>query len=121
MAAVRGAVAQAPPLTRARARALPRRIVSPRRRVAGGVVWIAFAAVLLAGLVATNVAVLQLNVRLDELGRERAALKAETAALQSQLASAAAAPMIQSRARKELGLVPADPSLTVYLDLSRRR
>jgi len=123
MAAVRGAVVEAPPIPRARtrAKAQPRRVVSPRRRVAGGVVWIALAAVLLAGLVATNVAVLQLNVRLDELGRTRATLKAETAALQSQLASAAAAPMIQSRARKELGLVPADPSLTVYLDLSRRR
>ena len=90
-----------------------------QRRVAGGVVWIAVAAVLLAGLVALNVAVLQLNVRLDELGRKRAALQGEKAALESQLATAAAAPRIQSRARKELGLVPADPSLTVYLDHAR--
>ena len=97
-------------------RPAPRAVARPR--VAGGVVWIAVAALLLAGLVALNVAVLQLNVRLDELGRERASLLAEKAALESQLASAAAIPRIQSRAKKELGLVPADPSLTRYVDLA---
>jgi hypothetical protein len=94
--------------------------VSPRGRVAGGVVWIAIAAVLLTGLVALNVTVLQLNVKLDGLGRKRAGLQAENAVLQSQLASAAAAPRIQARARGEQGLVPADPALTVYLDLRRK-
>ena len=44
----------------------------------GGVVWIVVLAVLLAGIVAVNVAVLQLNVRLDELGRERVQLRADT-------------------------------------------
>jgi cell division protein FtsL len=82
-----------------------------------GVVWIAVIGVLLTGLVALNVAVLQLNVQLDELGRKRADLQAENALLQSQIASAAAAPRIQARARKEQGLVPADPALTVYVDL----
>jgi cell division protein FtsL len=101
--------------------ARPRRraAASPRRRVAGGVVWIAVAAVLLTGLVALNVTVLQLNVKLDELGRKRTGLQAENAVLQSQLAAAAAAPRIQARARKEQGVVPADPGLTVYLDLRR--
>ena len=104
---------------RTRPRSAPR--THSQRRVAGGVVWIVVAALMLVGLVATNVAVLQLNVRLDELGRERATLHAEKAALEAQLASAAAAPRIQSRARKELGLEPADPSQTVYLDLSTKR
>ena len=46
------------------------RAASKRRRIDRGVLWIAGLAVLLAGVVAVNVAVLQLNVRLDELGRE---------------------------------------------------
>ena len=91
-----------------------------QRRVAGGVLWIVTAAVLLAGLVALNVAVLQLNVKLDELSRERTTLLGEQAALEAQLASAASSPRIQSRARKELGLVPADHSQTAYVDLSKR-
>ena len=103
-------------------RARPRPAARPqgRRRTAGGVLWIVAAGVMLAGLVALNVAVLQLNVKLDELGRERTALQAEKVALEAQLASAAATPRIQARARKELGLVPADPSLTVYLDLAKK-
>jgi cell division protein FtsL len=103
----------------ARPRPRTRAAASPRRRTAGGVVWIAVAAVLLVGLVAVNVTVLQLNVRLDGLSRERVSLETEIAGLQSQLASAAAAPRIQQRARTEQGLVPADPALTVYVDLRK--
>ena len=55
-----------------------------KARPFGGVLWILLAAVLLAGVVAVNVAVLQLNVRLDELGRERIQLQAETKRLSSQ-------------------------------------
>jgi cell division protein FtsL len=102
-----------------RPRTAPR--AASQRRVAGGVVWIVLAAVLLAGLVALNVAVLQLNVQLDELSRERTVLQGERAALEAQLASAAAAPRIQARARNELGLVPADQSATRYLDLAGPR
>ena len=42
--------------------------------VAGGIVWIVVLGVLLAGVVAMNVAVLRLNMGLDRLGRERASL-----------------------------------------------
>ncbi len=56
-------------------------------------------AVLLAGVVAVNVAVLQLNVRLDELGRERIELQGETKRLSSQLSSASANARRSSRRR----------------------
>ena len=43
--------------------------VERRPRVAGGVVWIAVIGVLLAGVVFMNVAVLRLNISLDQVGR----------------------------------------------------
>ena len=84
----------------------------------GGVVWIVVLAVLLAGIVAVNVAVLQLNVRLDELGRERVQLRADTNRLSSQLSSASANARIESEARTKLGLVRADPELTFHVQLA---
>ena len=95
------------------------RVVRRERRVTGGVLWIGLIAVLLAGVVATNVAVLRLNMKLDQLGRERADLKAQTAALSSQLSSAASAPRIQRLAAKQLGLVQASPDQMHYLTLRR--
>lgn len=90
-----------------------------QRRLAGGVVWIVIVAVLLAGVVALNVAVLRLNLRFDALGQQRAKLRAENAALSSKLASAAATARIEQLAAQRLGVAPADPAKTVYLDLSR--
>ena len=87
------------------------------RRPFGGVVWIVLLAVLLAGVVAVNVAVLQLNVRLDELGRERVELQGETKRLSSQLSSASATARIESQAKSKLGLVQADPELTYHVQL----
>jgi cell division protein FtsL len=86
--------------------------------VAGGVVWIAVLAVLLTGVVALNVAVLRLNVRLDKLNAERTQLRADRQALASQLSLAAATPRIQTLAHRQ-GLVPADPTQTTYVRLSR--
>jgi cell division protein FtsL len=110
------------PLDRPRPRPKPveRKRPAPRRRVTGGVVWIVFVAVLLTGIVALNVAVLRLNVQLDRLSRERADLRAQNANLQSQLSSAAASQQIQQLAAKRLGLKPADPDSTVYVDLGRQ-
>ena len=76
-------------------------------------------AVLLAGVVALNVAVLRLNLQFDELGRERARLRAEQAELASKLASSSASPRTASLARRE-GYVPADSATTTYLDLAGR-
>jgi cell division protein FtsL len=109
---------EAPAAPRPRPR--PARRARTRRRFAGGVAWIAFSAVLLGGVVALNVAVLRLNVQLDRLGRERADLKARNALLGSQVSSAAASARIQALARTRLGLVPADPALTTYVELGGR-
>ena len=109
-----------PPVATPRRRSRPRN--APGRRASarpfGGVVWIVLLAVLLAGVVAVNVAVLQLNVRLDELGRERVQLQGETKRLSSQLSSASATARIESRARTKLGLVQADPELTSHVQLA---
>ena len=100
---------------RRRPRAVAARRPDPLRN---GVVWIVIVGALLAGLVALNVAVLQLNVRLDQLARERASLREDNAALASRFSSAKLLPRIQSRARQRLGLVPA--SAMTYVDLRKR-
>ena len=73
---------------------------------------------LAATVAAVNVAVLQLNVRLDGLGRERVQLRADNARLSSQLSSAAAAARIESQAKQRLGLVRADANSTSYVQLA---
>jgi hypothetical protein len=100
------------PRPRTRPRAVPR-----QRRVVGGVFWIAVVAVLLAGVVALNVAVLRLNMKVDRLGKERADLLAQNAALSVQLSSAASAPRIQGLAAARLGYVQATPDATSYVTL----
>ena len=83
-------------------------------------IWIAIVAVLLAGVVALNVAVLRLNVQLDKLDTQRAHLRAEMQALASQLAMTAASPRIQQQAQTTFGLVPANPAETTYVRLRPR-
>jgi cell division protein FtsL len=102
---------------RPKTRAAPRS--APRRRVAGGVVWIGAVALLLAGVVALNVAVLRLNVRLDDLGRERAKLRADNAQLSSEIAGRAASGRIVTLAIDKLGLAPASPESWTYLDVRK--
>ncbi len=115
------AAARAP---RTRARAQPRsrprvrRKPAAGRRVAGGAIWIVLMGVLLAGVVALNVAVLRLNIQSDKLTEERAQLRAESAELSSQLALRAASARTSSLARHQLGLQPA--ATTRYLDLRPR-
>jgi cell division protein FtsL len=104
------------------------RVASPRRKAAapatrrrpfaGGVLWIAAVGVLLAGIVAINVLVLQLNVELDGLGRERAGLMADNARLRSQLSTASANARIERDATAKLGLYAADPLTTTYVRLA---
>jgi cell division protein FtsL len=93
------------------------RLRTNRSRLTGGVIWIAVLAVLLAGVVALNVAVLRLNMRYDKLGRTKVDLVAQNADLQSKLSSAAATERIQQEARSQLGLVTADPNTTKYIQL----
>src|SRR5256885_5303451 len=82
------------------------RVVQRQRRVTGGIVWIAVVAALLAGVVATNVAVLRLNMKLDRLGRERSQLRAPNPALSSELSSPASAPRLPGPPAKPPGAPP---------------
>jgi cell division protein FtsL len=103
---------RAAPRTRTRTRRRP-------RRVTAGIVWISAFAVLLAGVVAVNVAVLRANVAVDELDKQQMQLQSENAALASQVSSANASIRIERTARA-FGLVPASASDTSYLDLDRK-
>jgi len=89
------------------------------RVFASGVLWIVLFGVLLSGVVAVNVAVLRLNLALDQSGRERSELRADIAGLRSQLSSASATARIARLARTELGLELADQDGIVYVDLAR--
>jgi cell division protein FtsL len=111
------AEAEAAQAVEAQPRPRPRRRPERRPRVASGVIWIAVIGVLLVGVVFMNVAVLRLNIRLDQLGRDRARLRADNAQLASQLSSAQAAARIQALARKELGVQPALAQETTYVRL----
>jgi cell division protein FtsL len=116
----RAAAARALPApARTRVRPRPVRRPASRRRVAGGVVWIGVVGVLLAGVVALNVAVLRLNVQLDELGRERNQLRADNAQLSTEVAARAASGRIVSIASDRFGLAPVTPENWTYLDLRR--
>jgi cell division protein FtsL len=102
------------------ARPRPRSRRRARARARGGVLWIAVSGILLAGVVFVNVAVLRLNLALDSANSERTKLRADNAALQSQLSSELASSHIQTRAAKELGLVYVDPSQYHYVNLAKR-
>jgi cell division protein FtsL len=106
------------PSARASASGRGRGAAAKRRPVAGGVLWIVLLAALLAGVVAVNVVVLQLNVRLDGLSRQRTELRADNAKLRAQLSSAAANARIARDAQGRLGLQAADPSTTTYVRLA---
>ena len=97
--------------------AKPRTKAKRRPRTRGGIVWIVVCAIVLAGVVFVNLAVLRLNLELDSATTERSKLRAENATLASQLSRSLASPRIQSTARREDGLVDAGPA--VYIDLSR--
>lgn len=86
----------------------------------GGILWIAIGGILLAGVVFVNVAVLQLNLRLDSANAERTKLLADNAALQTQYSSLIASPRITAEARKQFGLQYRDPSEAVYVDLANK-
>ena len=123
MAEQSAAAVVAPARTRPRAnprpKAKPRTRARRRPRSHGAIAWIVISAVLLAGVVFVNLAVLRLNLGLDKATQERTNLRANNALLQSQLSAALASPRIQAQARRQDGLVPADPSTIGYVDLGR--
>ena len=116
-AATAGAGAEHAATPRPRPRRRPAARTGRERRVTVGVVWIAALATLLAGVVALNVAVLRLNMRLDRLSHERTGLQADNAALTSRLSSTMAAGRIQKLAMHRLGFVQASPDQTTFVRL----
>ena len=108
-------VAQPVPRPRSQQRARAR-----RARARGGILWIAVGGILLAGVVFVNVAVLQLNLRLDSSNAQRSKLVAENANLQTQYSSLIASPRITAAVTKRFGLVYKDPSEYGYVDLAKK-
>jgi anti-sigma factor RsiW len=107
------AVAQPVPRSRTRNRV-------QARRARGGILWIAVGGILLAGVVFVNVAVLQLNLRLDASNAQRSKLVAQNASLQTQYSSLIASPHITAAVATRFGLVYKDPSEYGYVDLAKK-
>jgi len=112
-------VAVPAPARRPRPRAVPGPRVRARRRVRGGIVWIAAFGLVLAGVVALNVAVLRVNMQVSRLDRAQLELQAQNAALSSQVSSAASAQRIEQAAHR-LGYVPAPATDTSYIELGQK-
>jgi cell division protein FtsL len=81
-------------------------------------VWIIVVGGLLAGIVALNVAALELRMERGRLQSEIIEIRAENAELESQISAASALSRIEAAARA-LGLV--EPVSTTYVQLERRR
>ena len=96
-----------------------RRARTGRSAFRGGVLWIVLIAALLAGVVAINVAVLRLNLQLDQSGGERTDLKNDIAGLRAEVSTAAATGRIERLAQGELGLREVQPEDTTYIQLGR--
>ena len=113
----------AEPVVRPRPRTKPKTATRARKRsqarARGGILWIAVSGILLAGVVFVNVAVLRLNLSLDSANSERTKLRAENAALQSNLSQELASSHIQTRAAKEFGLTYVDPTTYGYVNLGK--
>jgi cell division protein FtsB len=108
-----------PPARRSPAPARSRR--KPiQRRVRAHIVWMILFAILLAGVVAVNVAVLRAHVAVSHLDQERAQLQAQNQALASRLSAVNSAPRIEAAARR-LGMVPAPAANTSYFVLPSGR
>ena len=88
-----------------------------QRRVRGHIVWMILFALLLAGVVAVNVAVLQAHLAISRLDDQRARLEARNQALASEVSAANSAPRIEAAARR-LGLIQAPAGSTSYVDLT---
>ena len=86
------------------------------RRVRAHIVWMILFALLLAGVVAVNVAVLRAHVAVTHLDEQRAQLQAQNQGLASHLSAVNSAPRIEAAARR-LGMVPAPAANTSYFVL----
>jgi cell division protein FtsL len=118
-APVRAPARRRPPAKRSAAPARTRRKPT-QRRVRAHIVWMILFALLLAGVVAVNVAVLRAHVAVTRLDEQRAKLQAQNQALASRLSAASSAPRIEAAAQR-LGMVQAPAADTSYLVLPSGR
>lgn len=118
-APVRAPARRRPPAKRRAAPARTRRKPT-QRRVRAHIVWMILFALLLAGVVAVNVAVLRAHVAVTRLDEQRAMLQAQNQALASRLSAASSAPRIEAAAQR-LGMVQAPAADTSYLVLPSGR
>ena len=113
----------AEPVVRPRPRSKPKTVTRARKRsqtrARSGILWIVVSGILLAGVVFVNVAVLRLNLSLDSANSERTKLRAENAALQSNLSRELASSQIETRAAREFGLTYADPTQYGYVNVAK--
>jgi cell division protein FtsL len=86
-------------------------------RLGRSVVWIVVVAGLLAGIVALQVAVLELRMERGRVQAEIVELRAQNAKIESAISAAASVARVEGAARGRLGLVP--PVETTYLELPR--
>ncbi|HEY6962772.1 MAG TPA: hypothetical protein VI408_12860 [Gaiellaceae bacterium] len=97
-----------------------RRARTKSKHARAGILWIVVGGILLAGVVFVNVAVLQLNLRLDSANADRSKLIAQNAALQTDYSRLISSPRISAAATRQLGLVYSDPSTYGHVDLARK-
>jgi cell division protein FtsL len=116
---VRAPSRRRPPARRPAAPARTRRKPT-QRRVRAHIVWMILFALLLAGVVAVNVAVLRAHVAVTHLDEQRAKLQAQNQALASRLSAASSAPRIEAAAQR-LGMLQAPAADTSYLVLPSGR
>jgi cell division protein FtsL len=88
---------------------------APRPRLARGVAGIALVAALLAGIVALQVAVLELRMERGRVQSELVEIGAQNARIESEISTAASVSRVEGAARGRLGLV--EPSSTTYVEL----
>jgi hypothetical protein len=112
------AVSVAEPVARPRPKARTRKRSKARAR--GGILWIAISGILLAGVVFVNVAVLQLNLRLDSANADRAKLLAGNADLQARYSQLVATPHVTAAAQKQYGLTYQDPTEYGHINLATK-
>ena len=110
------AVAEPRPRTTSRSR----RKTRSKARARGGILWIAIGGILLAGVVFVNVAVLQLNLRLDSTNSDRVKLLAQNASLQAQYSQLVSSPRVYAAATKQFGLVYEDPAQYGHVNLAAK-
>jgi hypothetical protein len=91
---------------------------APQHRVASGVAWITVFGVLLAGVIAINVAGLQQRMKLNKLTQERAQLLSQIPDEAARLSTLSSDGRVGGAARRA-GLVPAAPDQTSYLRLTK--